>query len=337
MSADSGEKSFDATPSRIAKARAEGNTARSQELGANLAFLSAVIATVAIAPLLGAQAQQAIAAAARGEHPTAALLAILAYALIPAIASAIGGTVASIAQTGGLIAVSVGPKFSKISPAEGFKRIFSRETATHAARAFVAFGISSLAIAASIRDAFAAANATGDPRRFAALAWASSEHAVLAALAVGLVFSVTEYAVARKTWLSKLKMSLHELKRDLKEREGDPHARSRRKTFHRSLIRGSITRLKDAAFVVVNPTHIAVALEYRPPDIPVPVVLVRASDDGALRVREEAKRHRIPIVENIPLARALYAHASLGEAIPQDHYVAVAEIVAALTREGVFL
>lgn len=335
MSADSSEKSFDATPSRIAKARREGNTARSQELGANLAFLAAVVATVAVAPFIGAQAKEAIAASARGERPAMALLAIVAYAFVPIAAGAIGGIVASIGQTGGLIVVGVGPKFEKIAPADGFKRIFSRETVTHAARALIAFAISSMAIAASIRDAFGAANAVGDPRRFAALAWAGAEHAVLAAIAVGLVFSVAEYAVARKAWLSKLKMSLHELKRDLKEREGDPHARARRKSFHRNLIRGSLARVKDAAFVVVNPTHVAVALEYRPPDVPVPMVLVRASDEGALRVREEAKLHRVPVVENIPLARSLYAQASVGEAIPHDHYVAVAEIVAALTREGI--
>jgi flagellar biosynthetic protein FlhB len=87
--------------------------------------------------------------------------------------------------------------------------------------------------------------------------------------------------------------------------------------------------------VVVNPTHVAVALEYSPPDVLVPIVLVRASDEGALRVREEAKTHGIPIVENIPLARALFAAANVGDAIPHEHYVAVAEIVAALTREGV--
>jgi flagellar biosynthetic protein FlhB len=86
---------------------------------------------------------------------------------------------------------------------------------------------------------------------------------------------------------------------------------------------------------VTNPTHIAVALEYRPPDVPVPRVLVRAADDAAARVRELAASYRVPLVEDVPLARLLYAHAGPGDFIPRETYIAVAEIVAALTKAGV--
>ena len=85
---------------------------------------------------------------------------------------------------------------------------------------------------------------------------------------------------------------------------------------------------------MTNPDHVAVALEYRPPAVAVPRVLVRALDDAALEVRTLARAHGVPIVENVALARALYRDARAGEPIPHAHYVAVAEVVAALLRAG---
>jgi flagellar biosynthetic protein FlhB len=84
----------------------------------------------------------------------------------------------------------------------------------------------------------------------------------------------------------------------------------------------------------VNPTHVAVALRYAPPAVPVPEILVRAQDDAALRVRAIAREHRIPVVEDVALARLLFARGAGGRPIPADAYVAVAQIVAALAREG---
>ncbi len=334
MSADSGEKSFDPTSSRLEKARAEGNIARSQEFGANLAFVCAVFGVIAIAPTFGAQARIAITEAARGQSVALATAVLFGCALVPMLAGACGGAFASLAQTGGLRVVAVSLKASRLSPVEGLRRMLSRDTLNHAVRASVAFAIAMAFVLASVRAAFSTAGAQASPLRFAALAWDGSLRVVFSAAAVGLAFSIGEYAVARAAWLSKLRMSLHDLKREVKEQDGDPHARARRKSFHRNLIRGALERVKDAAFVVVNPTHIAVALEYRPPEVAVPVVLVRASDGGALRVREEAAKHGVPIVENVPLARALFAQTTVGDVIPHDHYVAIAEIVASLTRAG---
>lgn len=335
MSDEAGERSFDATPSRVEKARREGDTARSQEFGANAAFICAAIAAVAVAPVLGACARAAIIAAAHGEIAVTLLGATVACAFVPVAAGMIGGFGASVAQTGGLVVIPVRADFAKLSPANGFKRMLSRETISHGVRALVAFSVAAAVLASTLRDAFAAASFLATPALVASLAWSGAKRAAFTAAAIGLAFSIAEYGVARKAWLSKLKMSLREIKRDFKESEGDPQMRARRKAFHRNLVRGSIARVKDAAFIVVNPTHVAVALEYHPPDICVPMVVVRASDEGALRVREEAMAHAVPIVENAPLARALFATCSVGDAIPHDHYVAVAEVVAALTRQGV--
>jgi flagellar biosynthesis protein FlhB len=173
---------------------------------------------------------------------------------------------------------------------------------------------------------------TGTLPEVSATAWTAAREVCGVACAVGFGFAIAEYAAARNAWLRKLRMSFDERKREAKEEEGDAAARGRRRALHRSLVRSGVRRLKEAAFVVANPQHVAVALEYRPPAVPVPRVLVRAADAAAARVRELATGYRIPIVENVWLARALFRDGRIGEPIPQAHYVAVAEVVAALLR-----
>ncbi len=333
---DASEKQFDATPSRVAKARREGNVPRSQELAANIAFIAAALCVAAVSPLFNAAAQRALARAAGGMDAVADTLAMLACAVAVAAGSAAAAAVAGVIQTGGVTIVAPSFNVSRLAPGEGIKRMLSGETVTHAVRALFAFAVAGAATVASMWSLFGVARESSHIDAVAATAWNGAEHVVFAAAAVGMGFATIEYAVARRSWLSKLKMSLHELKRELKENDGDPAARARRKALHRSLIRGAIAKVKDASFVVVNPTHVAVALEYRPPAVPVPVVLVRAADEMALRVRALAAQSGIPIIENIALARALFAQTQPGEAIPHECYVAVAEIVASLIRSGAF-
>ncbi len=335
MSDAGSEKPYDATPSRIAKAKRDGNTARSQEFGATLSFAAAAVGVIAIASPMGSLAGAAMRYAAQGVVPRAQAVDLLAFALVPALAASCAGVFAGLVQNGGPSFVAVVPKFERLKPTESLKRMLSRESATQAVRAAVAFGIAATSIVPSMRDLFGTLAGNDPPQRVAALAWSGAIHVVFAAAAVGGVFAFAEYALARRAWLQKLKMSYDELKRERKEHDGDPATRGRRRTMHRNLVRGAVARVKDAAFVVVNPTHVAIALDYRPPQVPVPLVLVRAAGEGALRVRALARRYGIPVIENVALARMLYRDAQAGAAIPHAHYVAVAEIVVALVRSGV--
>ena len=330
---DASEKQFDATPSRIAKARREGNVARSQEFSANVAFIAAGACVAGIAPAFAAFARRAIADAARGAPASAQTLGMLSCAIAVVSSAVCAAAIASVMQAGGLTIVMPSFRFSRLAPVDGLKRMISRESGTHAVRALLAFVLAAVAVAGSVRSLFAVA-ASSNVMAVAATAWSAAQHVVFTAAGSGLIFAIVEYGAARRAWLAKLKMSLHELKREVKENDGDPATRARRKALHRNVLRGAISRVKDASFVVVNPTHVAVALEYRPPEVPVPIILVRAAGEMALRVRDEAARAGVPVIENVALARALFAHAEVGEPIPHEYYVAVAEIVAALIRTG---
>jgi flagellar biosynthesis protein FlhB len=334
VSVDSGEKTFDAPPSRLAKARREGNLPRAQEFSANLAFVAAALGVCAIAAPFGALARQALLDATRGSLTFGRCIVIAVLALVPSSLAAVSGVVGVLLQSGGLVLVAPSVKFDRMQPIEGLKRMVSRDALTHGLRALVAFVLACAAMLPVLRDLASAGAVALSAQSVAQIAWSGARRVVWAAAAVGLLFAIAEYGVARRTWLRKLRMSLAELKRELKESDGDPLARSRRRALHRDLVRGALAKVKEAAFVVVNPTHVAVALDYRPPKVPVPVVLVRAADEMALRVREVATEHRIPVIENVSLARALYRDGAVGGAIAYEHYVAVAEIVAALIKNG---
>ncbi|HEY5256839.1 MAG TPA: EscU/YscU/HrcU family type III secretion system export apparatus switch protein [Candidatus Baltobacteraceae bacterium] len=331
---DAGEKSFDATPARVAKARREGNTARAGELGANVAFLGALATLPAVGAAMAASARAAIVAASSGRVPAAQCATILALASLPAIGAAVGGVAASLAQNGGVRVVSPAFRPNRLDPFAGCKRLLSRETCGHLLRAGVGFACVAAAVAANAQGIVAAMLGERSTSSLARLAMLAATRAAWCACAVGLGFAVLEYGAARRGWLSRLRMSFAEFKREMKEQDGDPQHRSRRRSLHRSIAAGDVRRVVDAAFLVCNPTHVAVALAYRPPEEPVPRVLVRAADEAALHVRELADAGGVPIVENVALARALYAQTRAGETIPHAHYVAVAEVVAALVRSG---
>jgi flagellar biosynthetic protein FlhB len=328
------EKQFEATPQRLERARREGNVARAGELAANCSFAASALALVAALPMLQWCARSAVERAARGAVPIAETAGVLVCCLVSPAAGGAAAVAANAFQSAGLRFTPLSLKGERLDPVEGCKRMLSRDSLLHAVRAALAFTLAAAAMLPVLAHAAAMSLGALDARVVAAAAWSASERVAAIACATGSLFAAAEFASARSTWLKKLRMSFEERKREAKDQEGDPHARGRRRALHRSLLRGAIARVREAAFVVANPTHLAIALEYDPPAVPVPRVLVRAADAAALRVRDVAAEYGIPVVENVPLARALFRDARPGEAIGHAHYVAVAEVVAALIRSG---
>jgi flagellar biosynthesis protein FlhB len=326
------EKPFEPTQSRLERAKREGDVTRSQELGSVAAFAGALGVSVFVARPLGGAAQALLRAAVQGRIDAAALELGLALMLFPAAGAACAAATCAALQGGGIRATPVTIKFERLSPAENLKRIFSREAVFTAVRATVAFVCAGAAIVPAFGAIYAAAVHAGALAGMAHAAWNGALRSAAVACVIGAAFALLDFSVQFARWRKRLRMSFDEMKRDRKEQDGDPLARSRRRSLHRQIARGSLRRIKDAAFVITNPTHIAVALEYRPPDVPVPRVLVRAADETAARVRELAAAYGVPLVENVALARRLYDTTEPGEYIPHETYIAVAEIVAALRK-----
>ncbi len=263
-----------------------------------------------------------------------ALVTVALAAFAPAAAAAVAGVAVGLAQAGGLRVTAPKLDLKRLDPFAGLKRMLGADAAIGAARASLAFAAALAALLPLGHDVLGAATSLASPAAAAVLVGQAALRAIGCALVVGAAFALADYALARKRWAKGLKMSFDELKREAKENEGDPQAKARRKSAHRAIVRGAIGRTREASFVVVNPTHVAVALRYAPPEVPVPEVLVRALDESALAVKALAREHGIPIVEDVALARLLYAQGEPGRAIPPEAYVAVAQVVASLAREG---
>lgn len=324
------EKQFEPTQSRLDRAKREGDVARSQELGNVAAFAGALFAAGFVAAPIGNAAAALLFSAASGRSNTASAVPILFLMLVPAAAAACAATICNALQAGGLRVNAISLKIARLSPSENLKRMFSREAAVTAVRASAAFLCAGAAIIPAFVAIYAAALHADGVSSLARAAWDGALRTAAVSCAIGAVFAFADFGLQWSRWRKRLRMSFEEMKRDQKEHDGDPLARSRRRSLHRRIARGSLRRVKDAAFVITNPTHIAIALEYRPPEITVPRVLVRAADEAAARVRELAVAYYVPLVENVALARQLYASTEPGEYIPHETYIAVAEIVAAL-------
>jgi flagellar biosynthesis protein FlhB len=328
------DKPFEATPSRRARARRDGNVARSAEAGSVAAFAAALAAATFAVPLAASAAGATLHFGTL--HPREmdpfALAVLGGAALAPAAAAAVAGSGVALAQSGGLHLAPLRFEAARLQPFAGLRRMLGGEAAVGVVRATLAFGLATAAIVPFGYAVIGAGVAPASPLAAAALAGGAALRACLAAVAVGATFAVFDYALARRRWLRGLRMSLDELKRDAKENEGDPQARSRRKSAHRALVRGSIGRVREATLVVVNPEHVAVGLRYAPPAVAVPEIVVRALGDVALRVKALARERSIPIVEDAALARLLYGQGESGRPIPREAYVAVAQIVAELAR-----
>jgi flagellar biosynthetic protein FlhB len=326
------EKQFEATHSRLEKARREGDVARSQDLRALLAFAAGAAAVAAIVTPLGAAFRLSVFSASRGESWLGAAQHVAALVLVPVAAAGVT-SVACAALQGGLTVNWPRAKLERLSPVENGKRILSRETISSALRSLLAFACAAAAVVPALRDVAAGALHGASIAGLTSAAWRGALLAAAAACVSAGAFAAGDYFAQLKRRRSRLRMSHDEMRRDRKEHDGDPLARSRRRSAHRMLARGSLRRVKDAAFVVCNPEHVAVALEYRPPAVPVPRVLVRAADETAARVRAIAVECRIPLVRNVGLARMLY-EIDVEHYIPPECYAAVAEIVAELHAAG---
>ena len=331
------DKPHAATPARRAEARREGNVPRSPELVGLAAFACAAASLSIERPWLSASAIAAFGAmpaASRADAIADALrhsAPLAVAACLPALAAGVGALVASAFEGGGLRLAFPPPSLSRLNPQAGLARMVSRDALVGALRSLVVFAAVGMAIVPEVDDAVAAAS-------HGAAAWAIAKNGIVraigTALAAGTAFVAADYGLARLRWLKQIRMTHDELRRDLREHEGDPMVRGRRAARHRALVRSGVARVRDATFIVTNPTHIAIGMRYAPPLVEVPELVVRATDEVAHRIKTLAREYGIPVVENVSLARLLLAEGRDGQPIPREAYVAVAQVVAALIHSG---
>jgi flagellar biosynthetic protein FlhB len=226
------------------------------------------------------------------------------------------------------------PKTSKISPIAGFKRLFSQESLLNFAKGLFKVSLVGVIIALVLWPYLDSLEAVihMTPLSVMNLSYDLSLLLMGGSVAVMLVLGLADYAWQRHRWYEKQKMTVKEVKDEYKQQEGDPHVKARLRQIRQERSRKRMmSSVPEATVVVTNPTHYAVALKYEK-GMDVPVCVAKGVEAIALKIRQVARENDVPIVENPPLARALHATVDLDDAIPEEHYKAVAEVIGYVMR-----
>jgi flagellar biosynthesis protein FlhB len=342
-----GEKTEKPTPQRLKKARKEGQIPRTQELGTWLG----VAAASALLPMLVGNAFEAVQklfvqVGAVAAHPEIekvevllghALTAFLTTMLPMAVGMMVVGTAASAAQGGVTFATkSMKPTLKKLNPFPGIKRMFGTQGIWEAVKALIkTAALGTVVVITSDRAQALVSSAGSLP--LSAVAATFSDSAILMFRVVagtGLIIAVADYVVVRVKMMKKLKMSKYEITQENKQAEGDPYMKAHRRGVQMEMSRNRMmSDVAEADVLLVNPTHVAVALKYDPQK-GAPTVVAKGAGEVAAKLREIAQEAGVPLVQDIPLARALHSSCELGQEVPPQLFTAVARVLAFVMHLG---
>lgn len=226
------------------------------------------------------------------------------------------------------------PKFSRLSPMEGAKRIFGKQALVQfvkgLAKILIVGAVASVVLW-SERDRLEGFAAL-PPSLLLGSLLALAVKLLGAILAVYAIVAIGDAVYQRMSWHKRQRMSMQELKQEHKEQEGNPEVKGRMRQIRAQRLRKRMmAAVPDATVIIANPTHFAVALKYEA-GMPAPICVAKGIDVLALRIRAVATEHDVPVVENPPLARALHAAVEIDAEIPVEHYKAVAEVIGYVLR-----
>jgi flagellar biosynthetic protein FlhB len=335
------DKTEDATPRRIEKAREEGQIALSREVVGFVSLGFALIGMTLGLPTLGTELMRAMRGVLENGHQlqiglvATEMLRLGLLAALPVLALAMIGAIAgTMLQSRGLVsAKGLKPQISRISPASGIKRLLGAEGGIEFLRTLIKLAVVCAALWWALGDPrdLRSALALG-PGDLLHLMIRASMNLFIAAMIAFAAIAVLDYLVVRFRHLHKLRMTRQELREEVKESEGDPMIKGRIRNIRMARARRRMmAAVPKAAVVITNPTHYAVALAYDENSQAAPKVVAKGTEAVAARIRALAEESNVPLVSNPPLARALFK-LELETEIPAEHYQAVAEIIAYVWR-----
>ncbi len=350
----SSERTEDPTPKRIQEAREEGRIARSIDLNAAAALLISVLLfqftgqrMVWDTQSLITDALTAIPNAAGlpdandlpawlGNFASMSVLKIAPGFGIIILGLLVAGVVISFAQTGFLFTTKkLGFDFGRVNPMQGLKRVFSLHGLAELIKGFLKLGIVGWATYSFLNSRMnELLGLSQNDFRFAVSYWTDLALSLAMRVAsVYLVLALVDYGFQRWQYTRSLRMTKQEIKEEIKQQEGDPITRGRIRGQQRRMARQRMmAKVPQASVVIVNPTHLAVAIQYDAEAMKAPKVLAKGAHLTAERIVSIARQRGIPVIQDIPVARAIYRYVDLDEEIPPTLYAAVAQILAYVFR-----
>ncbi|MBW4042873.1 MAG: EscU/YscU/HrcU family type III secretion system export apparatus switch protein [Acidobacteria bacterium] len=347
----SGERTEKATPKRLEESRREGRIQRSRDMpswlsmGAAALTLPLVVGNGASAVqnlVLGLKEVIADPTASRAQSTFLDAFGVLPGILAPILAAAVVGAVAGSLASGGFHTKRFKPHFAQFDLVKGASRLVGRQALWEGAKALLKTGVVGVAVWMGIQGAIPLLAASGAMPVSAIVSTASGVIVAIlqSAIVAGIVLGALDVLVVTRRNRQHTMMTRQEIKDEAKSTEGDPHIRQHRRSRQIAISRNRMmAAISGADVVMLNPTHVAVALKYEPGKS-APRVVAKGAGEVAARIRERAAEHRVPMVQDIPLARALYAACEVDQEIPEELYGAVARVLAfvmSLKRRGAAL
>jgi len=352
-------RSEPATPYKLREARKRGQVAKSIEVNSFAALCGAMGILYFLGERLG-QGQLELSARLLGnahrvvlEGPSAAaLFEMLAYDLIgiywPIIAIAVTVAIAAnIFQTGPIFSFfPIKPDIQRLNPVQGLKRLFSKRLVFEAVKTLVKFTILGVAVYQSIATFLPKILTLIDmpPQSYSHFLLTHGRQLMFHLLLLLLLVALFDLAYNRWDFAQRMRMSRRELKEEVKRREGDPQIRAKLRQLQKEAVQRAkaLQRVPEADVLITNPQHLAVALHYDGQTMMAPQVIAKGAGELALKMRQVASRHHIPIVENRTLARKLFRHTGIDEDVPEELYPVVARLMSWVLlmrrrRDGVLL
>jgi len=343
------EKTEQPTGKKLADERKEGNVVQSQEVKTAAMLLTILVAVWMFIPLMMSNLRGLLAGLI--EHSfeirvgtenelvglTGEVLGRLGLAMAPLfVFFIVAGVAASVGQVGWLVSWSkLAPSLEKLNPLAGLKRIFSVKSVIDLGKSIIKLIVVGTILTLLTMPRLKELELLPGMELMQILTYL---HKVLIRLLFSVVLivvalAIADYAYQYYSFMKKMKMSRQDVKDENKNSEGDPIVKSRLRALRMQRARQRMmAAVPKADVIVTNPTHYACALKYDAETMGAPVLLAKGKDMVALRIRQVAEENEIPIVENPPLARALYASVELDHEVPPDHYKAVAEVISYVMR-----
>ncbi|HTP70661.1 MAG TPA: type III secretion system export apparatus subunit SctU [Burkholderiaceae bacterium] len=346
---DGGDKTEQPTQKKLDDARKKGDVSKSKEVTSTVVLivwlgLGAMVVSYAglrfaalwdmlFATVGQGWEQTGFTGAARDLGAKAAELAVMLVAMCLVPVAAVG-TLVDFLQIGPVLAFDkIKPNLEHMNPVEGFKRMFSMdnliEVVKSLAKTALLFTVGWLLVKSSLPQiVMLARSADLSPQAIGGLLWALTLKLMAWTVALFALLSLLDVAYQRYSFTKKMRMSMRDIKQEMKESEGDPYIKGQRRQLAQEWSqRNAASAARNANVVVVNPTHIAIAIDYDRELNPVPTIAAKGEDHVARAMRQAAEEAGVPIVRNIPLARDLLKRAEIGEIIPADLFDIIAEVI----------
>jgi flagellar biosynthesis protein FlhB len=347
--ADDQEKTEEPTAKKIEDARAEGNVPKSQDVVGVVVLFVAILAVIMmftfitdrmlnLARYYFSLMNQPLDRELMFNMAVVTMREFLIMALPISVIVAIAGIFGTVAQMGfNFTTKPLSPNFSKLDPIKGFGNLFTLQKGLESLKitlkSFTALGIGFLYFWYYIEELPTVALFTLQDQ----LGWLRDKAIVLASVMLIIIFiyAIIDLFLVRKQYFDKLKMSLQEIKDEMKNMEGDPHIKAKIRQIQMQAARKRMmSAVPTADVVITNPTHYAVAIVYDETKHNAPVVVAKGIDNMAIQIKKVARENGVHIVQNPPLARSLYAEVEIDRAIPDMLFSAVAEVLAYVYKMG---